>query len=417
MASKSKQRKLRVESSAGVIFWATVVVGLGFLQNKYGQFSDVRGFYGMRFMDGLHHWPYSTYIPLGSTTELHPIEYPALTGLVVWLLTFLTPTQGVPILNYFYVNVIVNLFLFVATVYLVKKLSSRVSAYCFLLAPAVVMSLNHNWDLWAVLPMIASIYYFEKKQWHLSAILLGVAIAVKFFPIVLFFPIAIFFIRKKEYKLAMRYFALALGYWLLFNLPFMLTNFTGWKYFYDFSFQRRLGEGSFYSIFVKLGTSITFSSYAYYLLNLLIFAILAVYLLKSKSIFSLAESSFFVLFAFTLFGKQYSMQYVIWLAPLAVIAMARIQNRISPRVVATYVVWQVSELAFHYSYFQNMVSNYYLGKHEILKNPLSNFQLGVVASVRYLLAVFFVYYLAKSLYDYKNTAVATSSLPSRAKKR
>ena len=87
MASKSKRErqaaaaraaKAKNKSAWPVIIWALVAAYAGYLQNRYGQFSDIRGFYGMRFMDGQHHWPYDSYTPAGASGPLQPIEYPSL---------------------------------------------------------------------------------------------------------------------------------------------------------------------------------------------------------------------------------------------------------------------------------------------------------------------------------------------------
>jgi hypothetical protein len=88
MASKSKKALTKKEPIAFVIFLSVATSILALLQNKYGQFSDIRGFYGMHFADGQHQWPFSTHTLLGATESIHPVEYPALTGLIMWLISF-----------------------------------------------------------------------------------------------------------------------------------------------------------------------------------------------------------------------------------------------------------------------------------------------------------------------------------------
>jgi uncharacterized membrane protein len=63
----------------------------------------------------------------------------------------------------------------------------------------VGVSLFINWDLWVVVSMILAIYHFDKKKFEISGIWLGVAIATKFFPVVLLLPIAIIFIVTEKY--------------------------------------------------------------------------------------------------------------------------------------------------------------------------------------------------------------------------
>ena len=69
---------------------------IALIQNKYGMMSDIGNFYQMHFYDGQHIWPFSEKIFAGDTRVQHPVEYPALTGLIMWLISFLvTPTPTV----------------------------------------------------------------------------------------------------------------------------------------------------------------------------------------------------------------------------------------------------------------------------------------------------------------------------------
>ena len=92
MASKSKQKRMRAmtkkETATAAVLIAMFAAFLAIIQNSYGQFSDIRGFYGMHFADGQNQWPFSYHTLLGSTEERHPVEYPALTGLIMWLFSF-----------------------------------------------------------------------------------------------------------------------------------------------------------------------------------------------------------------------------------------------------------------------------------------------------------------------------------------
>lgn len=402
MASKSKRErqaaaKASTKSAWPVILWALATAFAGYLQNRYGQFSDIRGFYGMRFQGGSHQWPYDWYTPVGATEPLHPIEYPAISGLVVWLLTFITPQTGNPIINYFTVNIIINAFLFVCTAYLVRKLSSSKHTYLYIFAPAVVMALNLNWDLWAMVPMLAAVLFFEKRKYSVSAVLLAVSIAAKFFPAVLLLPIAIYMYRDKNSKGLLKYFTTTGSTWLVINTPFMLVSFDGWKYFYEFSFKRNLGEGSFFTIFAKMGLNLNFSNLAYYSLNILTFSLLIAWIIKSKANLDLSKTAFFAIFAFTFFGKQYSMQYVLWLAPLAVIALSKIAKRDYSLMIYGFIAWQAAELVFRNAYFQNMITNIYKSRGQVIPNSTSDLQYSWIALLRYMIFLLFTIFLARNI--------------------
>jgi uncharacterized membrane protein len=398
MASKSKRArqaaaKAKTKSAWPVIFWALIAAYFGYLQNRYGQFSDIRGFYGTRFMNGQHDWPYDVVTPLGGTGPLKPIEYPAISGVAIWLLTFITPQSGIPLLNYFGINALIHALFFAGTGYYIKKLTNNSTAYLFVLAPAAFMALNLNWDMWAVFPMVAAIYYFEKKRWTASAIILGIAIAAKFFPVVLLLPILIYFLREKQIKTGIKYFAGVIITWIVFNLPVALVSFDGWKYFYEFSFNRGLGDGSLYSVAGKIGLGQIYSNPLYYLLNITIFGLFVLFLLKNKINLSLAQTAFFTMFCFTYFGKQYSMQYVLWLAPLAVLAIASLPKKNIMTATYLYGAWQGAELLFRITYFQNWVSNLSAARGTPVANPVSDSLYGSLASFRYILVAAFVIYL------------------------
>ena len=74
MASKTKKQNRQRESSFSLILISLTVGIISLLQNKYGQFSDIRGFYGMHFFDGQHLWPFSEKTLLADWVSLQVIH-------------------------------------------------------------------------------------------------------------------------------------------------------------------------------------------------------------------------------------------------------------------------------------------------------------------------------------------------------
>ncbi len=401
MASKSKQKRMRAmtkkETATAAVLIAMFAAFLAIIQNSYGQFSDIRGFYGMHFADGQNQWPFSYHTLLGSTEERHPVEYPALTGLIMWLFSFFIAPAQYAWVDYFRLTATFHVAVFGATAYYLKKLGSRKLAIIFAVSPAVLYSLNRNWDIWAVLTMLIALYLFEKGKMTQSAIWLAVSIAIKFFPFVVLLPIAVFFIRKKRIKDGVRYIALTLGAWLLINLPFMLINFRGWSYFYEFSYKRAIGSASIFEVTSMLGFAIPTSDLVFYGLNLLALSFVLLYLFKAKKVVPVADGSFFTMFAFILFNKQYSMQYVIWLASLAVLAIYYLNKDRQIKILALYAIWQASELLFQYSFFQRILTNTYSGTATPASPEISNGFYASAGLIRYLIAVVFIVVLALML--------------------
>ena len=401
MASKSKKALKKKEPIAFVIFLSVMTSILALLQNKYGQFSDIRGFYGMHFADGQHQWPFSTHTLLGATESIHPVEYPALTGLIMWLISFLVEPAQFAWVDYFRITASFHVVLFAVTAFYVKQLAGKKWAIIFVLSPAVLYSLNRNWDIWAIVAMIWAIYLFEKGKMRQSAIVLAVSVATKLFPIVLLFPIFFYLMRQKRVREFVEYFVITIGVWFLINLPFMLINFRGWSYFYEFSYKREVGSASIFEVTARAGFGIPTWDILFYGLNLILFGGLAVYFWKSARIVPLTEGAFLTMFAFILFNKQYSMQYVIWLAALAVIALARLSQKRQLGMLYIYMVWQASELAFQYSFFQNILTNINANTATPASPAISVQTYGMIGVVRYVLAVGFTVLLAMYLYDEK----------------
>ena len=395
MASKSKKQRLKKESATSLILLSITVGILALLQNKFGQFSDIRGFYGLHFYDGQHLWPFSEKILVGETKIQHPVEYPALTGLIMWLLSFLVSPSDTAVFDYYRITASFQIGLLAASAYLIYKLVGKKYAFYFILAPAVLYSLNRNWDIWAIAAMLLAIYLFEKKKFQLSAILLAVSIATKFFPIVLVLPILIIFLRNKQLKLFIRYALTTAAAWAVINLPFILINYEGWAYFYKFSAERGLGSASFFEITSIVVPSITFSSIHFYILNILALAVVTIYFVKLKSVPTLAATSFFVMFGFILFNKQYSMQYVIWLSALAVLTFSYLKREHKEVLIYLYILWQSLELAFQYSFFQKILTSTYANTPTPMTITVSNTAYGYVGVARYIVAVVFALLLAK----------------------
>ena len=386
---KYKKQKSHGEPATVSLILALFLGSLAYYQNKYGQFSDIRGFYGLHFSDGQHHWPFSYHSLLGSDRLAHPVEYPALTGLIMWLISFLVEPSDSGLLDYYKISVTFNIFLFAITTLLIKRLTSTKWAILFVISPAVLYSLHRNWDIWAVFTMIWAIILFERKNMKLSAVMLAISIAFKFFPIVLLMPIAIIYYKKKDVKGFIYYGLNTFLSWIVINLPFALINFRGWSYFYEFNFKRDLGSASFFEILNIYGVNLMSNKFIFYLLNFAIFAFVALFLLKSKIVFTLAESAFFVMFAFILFNKQYSMQYIIWLTALAVIAIAKLLKKYQATPVTFFVIWQILDLLFQFAFFQKILTGAFANTTTPVKIPITDSIYGLIGASRYLLAIVF----------------------------
>ena len=272
------------------------------------------------------------------------IEYPPVIGLGNWLISFITPTEN-SFRTFFDINALIILILFFISAIIVRKIAPTYQ-YLFPLAPAVIASLFINWDMWAVVSTLLAIYYFDKKKYEASGIWLGTSIATKFFPIVLLLPIAIIFYRSSQMRLLYRYLFTTTIFWGAINIPIALTHFDGWWRFFKLNLERGADFGSIWYAFSLLDIKISHLDLIYPLLSIILFIGLATYLLKLPSTPNLAAIALFALVIFTTAGKVYSPQYILWLTPLAVIAL---QNS---KQLITFWFWQATEITYHLAIWQ-----------------------------------------------------------------
>jgi uncharacterized membrane protein len=272
------------------------------------------------------------------------IEYPPIIGLGNWLISFITPTSN-SYRWFFDMNVLLITILFFGCALIVRKMQPQLT-HLFIFAPAVIASLFINWDIWAVVTALLAIYYFDQKKYEPSAIWLGVSIATKFFPIVLLLPIAVIFYRNKKVKDFSRYLFTTFMIWAAFNLPIMLTYFDGWWRFYKLNLERGADFGSIWYGLSLLNLDTASLNLIYPALSIGLFAGFTIYLIKLKKTPKLAQVALFAVVIFTTVGKVYSPQFVLWLTPLAVIALTNSRQQI------TFWIWQASEIIYHLAIWQ-----------------------------------------------------------------
>jgi uncharacterized membrane protein len=210
--------------------------------------------------------------------------------------------------------------------------------------PQLSASLFINWDIWAVLPALLSVYWFDNKKYERSALSLGIAIATKFFPVVLLIPV--FFILLQDKKNLIRFNSISIGSAIAINLPFAITTPAGWWRFYKLNITRGVDWGSIWHALSIFGINTS----ALNILAILTFIIgtvfYSIYIYKNK--INLAASAFFIVALFVTASKVYSPQYILWLTPLAVLAIKK-KNQIS-----RFWIWQITEMIYHLAIWQHL---------------------------------------------------------------
>jgi len=303
-------------------------------------YSDIPALYGERGLSK-GEWSYAN----GSDS----VEYPVVTGAVMWALAQITPSGDDSIKNYFNINIFFIALLLILTSLLIYKFRPEY-AYLYPLAPAGIASLYINWDLWAIISMVGAIYWFDRKKLDLSALALGISISTKFMPVFLLFPIAFIFLRRNQLHNALRYLLISIATFVAINLPVYLTTPEGWLRFYQLNLSRSSDWGSLWYALTALGVNLANLNYLSILILLAGFAAIAIYILELRNIPSLASLSFIVLATVMCASKVYSPQYVLWLAPLAVIALT------DKRDLHAFWIWQGGELIYHLAIWQHLAT-------------------------------------------------------------
>lgn len=301
-------------------------------------YSDIPILFSARSLDS-HQWAYK-----GGTNA---VEYPVVMGVVMWATSWIAPSGPHSLRGYFDFNAILIALLFVFTILIVWKIRPEY-AYLSALSPGVVAALYINWDLWGIVTMLLAIHYFDRRRLTLSSSLLAVSIATKFFPVFLLLLVVFILWRKDNLRTILRYLFTTVTVWLVINLPVMLTTPRGWWHFYKLNLDRGSDWGSLWYSLSLLGLHIRYVNYLTILTLLLVLVAMMVFLLEIEHPPTLADVSFILLAATLCIGKVYSPQYVLWLVPLAVIAL---KDRSQ---LFAFWLWQAGEVIYHVAIWQHL---------------------------------------------------------------
>jgi uncharacterized membrane protein len=271
-------------------------------------------------------------------------EYPALQGLVMWATAQISSDSPI---TYFRINIFLIALLFVASAFILYRIRPDLS-YLYAIAPTGIAALFINWDLWAIVTMLLSIYWFDRKRETLSAVTLAISIATKFFPIVLLLPIAIIFLRRQDIRGAIRYIVLTLSVFVAINIPFALTTPQGWWRFYELNLERKADWGSLWYALSVLGLDLAAINYLSILTLLIVIAAVSIFLLQVERTLPLSESALYIFIGVMAVSKVYSPQFVLWLAPLVILALR------DKRDLPWFWGWQIAEIGYHIAIWQHL---------------------------------------------------------------
>jgi uncharacterized membrane protein len=289
----------------------------------------------------------------------HPVEYPVLIGGAMQAVAWLVRPISDPYIRgrEFFDVTVVLLALFavagtLATAYLAGR-SRRWTALLVALAPGLILASFINWDLIAMGLVALGMAAWAARRLVLAGVLLGLAVATKFYPLVFFGPLLLLCLRAGRLRAFAVTAASAAVAWLAVNLPVAIAAPAGWDRFYQLSASRAADWGSIWYYFeterwpvvdvLGIGT-LNGYSLALFLAGC---AGIGVIILAAPRRPRLPQVFFLVLAVFLLANKVWSPQYVVWLVPLVVLARPRLWS---------YALWQLAEVGYFFAIWAYLIS-------------------------------------------------------------
>lgn len=195
-------------------------------------YSDTLGFYARAAAPG---YPY-----IGKN-----FEYPVLTGVFIDAMARLGGSQPG---YYAATSVFLAAFAVVIAVLLWRMApadaAGRLWRY-FAFAPSLLIFAAYNWDLLALLFVVAALYVMERKRFGAAAFFLALGFSAKFYPVIYLAPLGLLQSSWKERGKTLAIFAATA---IAVNLPFILANVDGWSYFFTLSSVRNSNPDSIWTI-------------------------------------------------------------------------------------------------------------------------------------------------------------------------
>jgi uncharacterized membrane protein len=290
----------------------------------------------------------------------HKVEYPVLIGGAMQAASWLVRNVDVAIRGREFFDVTAALLAVCAVAGVLATawaLGPRRRAYALLVAlsPALILSAFVNWDLIALSLTALGLAAWAARRGVWAGVLLGLAVAAKFYPLAVFGPLLLLCLRAGRLRDFGKMLAAAVLAWLLVDLPVLIAAPSGWAWFYAFSKERGADWGSVWYMFQYfhlpvLGTAqlstLNDLSAAFFAVACVAIAVLA---LAAPRRPRLPQLCFLVLAAFLMTNKVWSPQYVIWLVPLAVLARPRLWP---------YLLWQLAEVAYFFGIWGYLIFVY-----------------------------------------------------------
>jgi uncharacterized membrane protein len=289
----------------------------------------------------------------------HPVEYPVLIGAAMQAVAWVVRPIADPYTRgreFFDVTVALLAIFTVAGVLATAYLSGpsrRWTALGVALAPGLILASFVNWDLIAMGLAMLGMAAWAARRGVLAGVLLGLAVATKFYPLLFFGPLLLLCLRAGRMRAFWVTTGSAVAAWLVVNLPVIIAAPHGWARFYQLSSDRGADWGSIWYLFETERVPVVGATGLgqLNLMSALVFAVgsvaIAILALAAGRRPRVPQLFFLILAVFLMSNKVWSPQYVIWLVPLVVLARPRLWS---------YALWQLTEVGYFFAIWAYLVS-------------------------------------------------------------
>jgi len=274
-------------------------------------------------------WCYTDVVPLFSVERLdvgavpyldHPVEYPPLTGLWMWLAALPVRTAG----GFLAATAVLLVVSATVTGWVLGREVGLRRALVFAAAPTLLVSGAINWDLPAVALAAGGLVAHRRGNDGWSALLLGLGAAAKAWPALLVPGVALAAWRLRGPRAGLVALLGSAGTWAAINVPLALLAPEGWSRFLTLSRERPADWDSLWRI-VPLRTGLDAPTgdglnTAVAVVTLLGFAALLTVALRRHPPEAWHLLGLPVVAWFLLAGKVWSPQFTLWLLPLLALA-------------------------------------------------------------------------------------------------
>ncbi|MEV4116788.1 glycosyltransferase 87 family protein [Nonomuraea sp. NPDC049695] len=305
--------------------------------------------------------PYFAHVPFDKQVE-YPVVLGEVMQVISWIARALSPDKVAQAVRFYDLTVILLGVSLVAGVLLMAAVAGparRWDALWYAVSPAVVLAAYINWDLVAGALSMGMLLAWARRRQALAGVLLGLAIATKFYPLMFVGALFLLTWRTGRWRPFLVTLASTVGTWLVVNVPFMVLAWDGWRRFYVFSQERGVDWGSPWLFFQSKGWAVLgegdVSKLGMAALAIMCLGI-AVLTLAAPRRPRLAQICFLALAAFMMTNKVWSPQFVLWLVPFAVLARPNWKP---------LVLWQLAEVWYFAAIWLYLLSQPPLSRNDL----------------------------------------------------